>query len=65
MQAHSARNLSSMRLNNAEMDNLIGKEAPGEERTIATEFTVPNMSIKGQTGILKMLHIPRHPHRQC
>ena len=49
MQAYSARYLSSVRLSNAEMDNHIGKN-PAEERTIATELSVPNMHIKDTQG---------------
>lgn len=50
MQAHSARYLSSVRLSNAEMDNHTGEKSPAEERTIATELSVPNMHIKDTQG---------------
>lgn len=42
--------LSSVRLSNAEMDNHIGEKNPAEERTIATELSVPNMHIKDTQG---------------
>lgn len=49
LQAYSARNLSSVRLGDAEMDNHTGNN-PAEERTVATELSVPNMHIKDTQG---------------
>lgn len=46
---NSARNLSSVRLGDAEMDNHTG-DNPAEERTVATELSVPNMHIKDTQG---------------
>lgn len=53
MQAYSARNLSSVRLGNTEMDSHTGKKKrknPAEKRTVTTELSVPNLHIRDTQG---------------
>lgn len=52
MQAYSARNLGSVRLDNTEMDNHTGKKKkhPAQERTVTTELSVPNLHIRDTQG---------------